>query len=104
MLTIGILPSYTHWFRHDEERHFQTCDSLDSNDELDGDGFSEMVEDYCAAFNVASCVARDSSGGSTFEEPNDDAANFFLKLGDNEQKLFQDCKYTKLSHCEVTSY
>ena len=22
---------------------------------------------------------------------------FFLKLGDNEQKLFQDCKYTKLS-------
>ena len=97
LLTIGILPSYTHWFRHGEERHFQTCDSLDSDDELDGDGFSEMVEDYYAAFNAASCVAGDSSGDSTPEEPNDDVANFFLKLGDNKQKLFLDCKYTKLS-------
>uniref|UniRef100_A0A7N2R3Z2 Transposase-associated domain-containing protein n=1 Tax=Quercus lobata TaxID=97700 RepID=A0A7N2R3Z2_QUELO len=69
LLTIGILPSYTHWFRHGEERHFQTCDSLDSNDESDGDGLSEMVEDYCAAFNAASCVAGDSSGDSTPEEP-----------------------------------
>ena len=33
LLTIDILPSYTHWFRHGEERHFQTCDSLDSDDE-----------------------------------------------------------------------
>ncbi|XP_030950831.1 uncharacterized protein LOC115974558 [Quercus lobata] len=97
LLTIGILPSYTHWFRHGEERHFQTCDSLDSDDESDGDGLSEMVEDYCAAFNAASCVAGDSSGDSTPEKPNDDAANFFLKLGDNEQKLFLDYKYTKLS-------
>ena len=62
MLTTGILPSYTHWFRHGEERHFQTYDSLDSDDESDGDGLSEMVQDYCAAFNTASCVARDSSG------------------------------------------
>uniref|UniRef100_A0A7N2KKH6 Kinesin motor domain-containing protein n=1 Tax=Quercus lobata TaxID=97700 RepID=A0A7N2KKH6_QUELO len=92
LLTIGILPSYTHWFRHGEERHFQTCDSLDSDDESDGDGLSEMVEDYCAAFNAASCVAGDSSGDSTPEKPNDDAANFFLKLGDNEQKLFLDYK------------
>ena len=50
LLTTRILPSYFHWFRYGEERHFQTCDSLDSDDESDGDGFSEMVEDYCAAF------------------------------------------------------
>ena len=68
LLTTSILPSYTHWFRHGEERHFQTCDSLDSDDESDGDDLSEMVEDY-----------GDSSGDGTPEEPNDDAANFFSK-------------------------
>ena len=36
LLTTGILPSYTHWFRHGEESHFQTCDSLDSDDESEG--------------------------------------------------------------------
>ena len=84
MLTTSILPSYTHCFRYGKERHFQTCDSLDSDDESDGHGLSEMVEDYCVAFKIASCVAGDSSGEGTLEEPNDDAANFFLKLGDNE--------------------
>ena len=79
LLTIGILPSYTRWFRHGEERHFQTFDSLDSDDESDGDGLSEMVEDYCAAFNAASNVVGDLSGDGTPEEPNDDAANFFSK-------------------------
>ena len=54
MLTIGILSNYTRWLRHGEERHFETCDSLDSDDELDGDGLSEMEEDYHAAFK-ASC-------------------------------------------------
>ena len=39
---------------HGEERHFETCDSLDSDDESDGDGLSEMEEDYHAAFK-ASC-------------------------------------------------
>ena len=52
--TIGILPNYTRWLRHGEERHFETCDSLDSDDESDGDGLSEMEEDYHAAFK-ASC-------------------------------------------------
>ena len=54
LLTIGILPNYTRWLRHGEERHFETCDSLDSDDESDGDGLSEMEEDYHAAFK-ASC-------------------------------------------------
>ena len=36
LLTTSILPSYTHWFRHGEKRHFQTCDSLDSDDESEG--------------------------------------------------------------------
>uniref|UniRef100_A0A7N2R2F0 Transposase-associated domain-containing protein n=1 Tax=Quercus lobata TaxID=97700 RepID=A0A7N2R2F0_QUELO len=83
LLTIGILPNYTRWLRHGEERHFETCDSLDSDDESNGDGLSEMVEDYHAAFK-ASCVARDLSDGGIPEEPNDDAANFFQKLRANE--------------------
>ena len=96
LLTTGIPPSYSHWFRHGEERHFETSDSLDSDDESNGDGLSEMVEDYHAAFK-ASYVAGDISDGGTPEEPNNDAANFFQKLRANEQKLFLDCKYTKLS-------
>ena len=69
---------------------------MDSDDESNGDGLSEMVEDYHAAFK-ASYVAGDSSDGGTPKEPNNDAANFFQKLRDNEKKLFLDCKYIKLS-------
>ena len=69
---------------------------MDSDDESNGDGLSEMVEDYQVAFK-ASCVVGDSSDDGTPEEPNDDAANFFHKLRANEQKLFLDCKYSKLS-------
>ncbi|XP_030953586.1 uncharacterized protein LOC115976445 [Quercus lobata] len=65
LLTIGILPSYTRWFRHGEERRFETCDSLNSDDESDEDGLSEMEEDYCAAFKATSCIAGDSSGNGT---------------------------------------
>ena len=56
-----------------------------------------MVEDYHAAFKAASCVVGDLSDDGTPKEPNNDAANFFQKLEDNEQKLFLNCKYTKLS-------
>jgi hypothetical protein len=37
------------------------------------------------------------SGNSTPEEPNDDTTKFFRLLGDNKQKLYPNCKYTKLS-------
>ena len=56
-----------------------------------------MVEDYHAAFKAANCVSRDLSDDGTPKEPNNDATNVFQKLGDNEQKLFLNCKYTKLS-------
>ena len=56
-----------------------------------------MVEDYHAAFKAASCVVGDLSDDGTPKEPNNDAANFFQKLEDNEQKLFLNCKYAKLS-------
>ena len=71
LLTIGILPSYTRWFRHGEERRFETCDSLNSDGESDNDGesdedgLSEMAEDYCAAFKATSRIAGDSSGNGT---------------------------------------
>ena len=97
LITIGTVPTYTQWFRHGEETHSETCDNLVSDDELDGNDLHEMVEDYFGASNAASWLAGEPSGNGTPQEPNDDATKFFRLLGDNEQKIYPNCKYTKLS-------
>uniref|UniRef100_A0A2N9I4P1 DUF4218 domain-containing protein n=1 Tax=Fagus sylvatica TaxID=28930 RepID=A0A2N9I4P1_FAGSY len=97
LITIGIVPTYTRWFRHGEETHSETCDNLVSDDESDGNDLHEMVEDYFGASNAASWLAGEPSGNGTLEEPNNDATKFFHLLGDNEQKLYPNCKYMELS-------
>jgi hypothetical protein len=77
--------------------HFETCDNLVSDDESDRNDLHEMVEDYFGASNTTSWLVGEPSGNSTPEEPNDDAAKFFRLLVDNAQKLYLNCKCTKLS-------
>ncbi|KAK7855577.1 hypothetical protein CFP56_027330 [Quercus suber] len=64
--TTGILPSYTHWFRHSEERHFQTCDSLESDDESDGHGLSEMKKKGRGPTRNLK-LAKEFKGGEKYE-------------------------------------
>lgn len=96
LLTIGIVSTYTRWFRHGEERHDPVSEESDSDDETDVGGMSEMLEDHFRTVNTTSWLAREQSGNG-LEELNEDSAKFYRLLGKNDQRIFPNCKYTKLS-------